>query len=211
MGIGVRNKFIFNLKKNHSYGSIILNRQFIINKNQISNYYSYILIFLSILTISSFISPCIYAQSQLRSADYYFDSVNGNDSNPGTYVSPKQTLSALAGLLSQSNIIIALRDSMYYRTIADNSGDVLIMSGDNIRLTNYWYNPTEDYGSLPKIRYSKEITGWSNYSGNIWMATGMINTTLMFTYGSVNKIDSTKYGDTKNFFGIIDNRKRVLC
>jgi len=145
---------------------------------------------------------------QITNADYYFDAENGSDSNPGTYASPKKTIAGLVALGSAINgKTIAFRDSMYYRTAGNMSTVLDIVNMSNVRLTNYWISPDEDIGSYPRIRFSKEISNWENQGGNIWLANGMVNSTLVYTYGTDAKIDSLKWGIPRATLGELDNER----
>ncbi len=147
-----------------------------------------------------FWSILLYPQS-LRQADYYFDAVNGNNSNSGTSpFNAKKDLDGLASIIgSLSGKTVAFRDSMYYRRTSSNTSAVNIPSNvTGVTLTNWWDGLNWDYGysKLPVIAASYKISNWTNYSGNIWTATGSGNNTLVFAY-----TDSIRWGLARSSIG----------
>ncbi|HEY7751698.1 MAG TPA: hypothetical protein VH917_05350, partial [Ignavibacteriaceae bacterium] len=95
------------------------------------------LFFHSLIVISIFyleaISQTVFSQTQIRQANYYFDFVNGNNSNNGfTPQTAKKDLNGLNALGSNiAGKTIAFRDSMYYR-------GSYTLSENNVTLTNWW-------------------------------------------------------------------------
>jgi hypothetical protein len=140
--------------------------------------------------ITAFQPTC--PQNQIRVADYYFDGINGNDSNNGlTPLTAKKTLNALNNLGSSiQNKIIALRDSIIYRRSSSGYAAVRI-DYNNVTLTN-WYEGGSD--KLPRILGSNaKLTNWNNVSGNIWQSTTAVgNNTVYFEFA-----DSIRWGIIK--------------
>ncbi len=135
---------------------------------------------------------------QITIADYYFDGLNGSDSNNGlTPQTAKQTLDGLASLGSSiAGKTIAFRDSIYYRKTTSGNVAILVVY-DNVRITN-WYDDASD--QYPRICGSYGLTNWTNYSGNIWQMTGTHNNSLVFAYPNS---DSLKWGMSRGSIGAL--------
>jgi len=133
---------------------------------------------------------------QITNADYYFDAVNGNNSNNGlTPATAKKDLDGLASLgTSVNNKIVAFRDSMYYRRTTSGTSAIGFSSNTtNVTLTNWW---AEASNKLPVIAASYKVSNWTNFSGNIWTATGSGNNSLVFAYA-----DSIRWGLARGSIG----------
>jgi parallel beta-helix repeat protein len=98
----------------------------------------------------------------------YFDSENGDDDNPGTFLAPYQSMTKLQELINNNTIIAGSRvycrcgsrwDEVYI-TI-DNSG----AAGNHIKFTAYGSGP------LPIITALKNISGGFSQSGNHYTKT----------------------------------------
>jgi hypothetical protein len=126
------------------------------------------LFFHSLIVISIFyleaISQTVFSQTQIRQANYYFDFVNGNNSNNGfTPQTAKKDLNGLNALGSNiAGKTIAFRDSMYYR-------GSYTLSENNVTLTNWWVGGSD---KLPKFTPSTAVTNWTPQgTTNVWQAS----------------------------------------
>jgi hypothetical protein len=160
-------------------------------KNKCTKYS--LLLFLFFI-INIILQQDIFSQIQIRNADYYFDGVNGNDSNNGfTPQTAKKTLAALNNLgAAMQDKVIAIRDSIVYRR-STNGYSAIKIDFDNVTLTN-WYEGGSD--KLPRILGSdSQITGWADLGGNIWQTIGIVgNSTLYFEFA-----DSARWGILRTF------------
>lgn len=131
----------------------------------------------------------VYSQS-IISADYYFDSENGNDNNNGSTPSAAwRTVTKFNSTTFPAGSIIAFRDSMDYLgvwTITESG-----TSGNPIKITNWYGSSSEKY---PRFINSLALTGWTQTAGynNIWQASATVGSGISAVYFDCG--DSLRWG-----------------
>ena len=103
--------------------------------------------------------------ASVSNAAVYYIASNGNDSNNGlTELTPWRTIakvnSVMPSITAGSQILFKRGDTFYGGIVATKSGT----SGNEIIFGSY------GSGNIPVISGIKNITGWTNYSGNIYSA-----------------------------------------
>lgn len=127
----------------------------------------------------------VFAATDSFSAVYYVSS-NGNDNNDGlSQSSPWKTLEKVNSMMS----IFTPGDRILFKKNETFSGALTLTepgtAGNEIIFDSY------GSGSNPKITGFKEITGWSNYSGNIYSAN--IADTVVNLYVNNKLMDIARY------------------
>ncbi len=102
---------------------------------------------------------------------FFYVATNGNDNNPGTLTAPFLTLSKAQTTIRTnitsgmtSNAVVFLRGGKYYLT----SG--LLLQPPDSGKNGYRVIWRNYYGEKPRLIASKAATGWTLYSGNIYVA-----------------------------------------
>jgi parallel beta-helix repeat protein len=123
-----------------------------------------------------FLSTFFISCSLVSAASYYVDSISGSDSNAGTSSSvPWKTIGMVnSQSFSPGDNIYFKRDSFFNQTLNMSSSG---SAGNLISFGAY------GSGNNPTIRPTVNVTGWSVYSGNIYVANVSLNVTQVFVDG----------------------------
>ena len=122
----------------------------------------------------------------------YYVSPTGSDTNPGTISAPFQTLTKARDVVRTINgnmtgdIYVYLRGGTYNITSTINFGPQ--DSGTNGYRIYYQANP----GETPVLNGATQVTGWTQYSGNIYWATLSRSTKLRNLYVNDQRASMTK-------------------
>ena len=103
--------------------------------------------------------------SVASSTTYYVDSVNGNDSNPGTSATaPWKTIAKVnASSFNPGDSVLFLRGDVWRdHSLSPSSSGA---AGNPITFDAY------GTGANPQINAASVVSGWTNASGNVWQAT----------------------------------------
>src|SRR5512136_1111813 len=109
----------------------------------------------------AFIMTCI--SSTAYAANYYVDASVGNDSNPGTQSAPWRTVAKVNAKAFSPGDNIYFQSGQTWREQLNPSS-----AGTDGNLITYGAYGS---GEKPIINGSNIVTGWSQYSGNIYRAT----------------------------------------